>query len=163
MMGTVASMRLTLAAVGRAKPGSSRELFEDYVARLRRGPLGPLTLKEVEVRRTLPPAELKRYEAELLLGAVPQGARLIALDERGKALDSAGFARLLGRWRDEGVREAAFVIGGADGLDKSVREAADVVLSLGPMTWPHLLVRVLLAEQLYRAQSILTGHPYHRE
>jgi 23S rRNA (pseudouridine1915-N3)-methyltransferase len=158
-------MRLTLAAVGRAKAGALRDAYRDYAARLDqgpRGPLGPLTLKEVEERRPLAPAELKRREAELLLGAVPKGARLIALDERGKTMSSEDFARVLGRWRDDGVAEAAFVIGGAEGLDETVRTAADLVLSLGPMTWPHMLVRVLLAEQLYRTQSILTGHPYHR-
>ena len=161
-------MRLTLAAVGRAKAGAVRDAYHDYAARLDQGPrgprglLGPLTLKEVEERRPLAPVELKRREAELLLAAVPKGARLIALDERGKALSSEEFAQLLGGWRDDGVAEAAFVIGGAEGLDDSVRAAASLVLSLGPMTWPHMLVRVLLVEQLYRAQSILTGHPYHR-
>jgi len=88
---------------------------------------------------------------------------VIALDERGKTLASGDFATLLGRWRDDGVGDLAFAIGGAGGLDASVREAAALTLALGPMTWPHLLTRALLAEQLYRAQSILTGHPYHRE
>jgi 23S rRNA (pseudouridine1915-N3)-methyltransferase len=160
-------MRMTLIVVGRAKPGPVRDLYNHYAERLGRGslggPLGELTLKEVEERRPLPPAELKRREAELLLGARPKGARLIALDERGKPLASSDFAALLGRWRDEGVQDLAFAIGGAGGLDASVREAAALTLALGPMTWPHLLTRALLAEQLYRAQSILTGHPYHRE
>ncbi|MCH8038105.1 MAG: 23S rRNA (pseudouridine(1915)-N(3))-methyltransferase RlmH [Proteobacteria bacterium] len=97
------------------------------------------------------------------LGAAPAGARLVALDEAGKAMTSAAFAGLLGRWRDAGVRDIAFLVGGAEGLDGSVREAAALTLALGPMTWPHLLTRALLAEQLYRAESILTGHPYHRE
>lgn len=156
-------MRITLAAVGRAKPGPSHDLYEHYAGRLRHGPLGPLTLKEVEVRRSSPPAELKRREAGLLLAAVPKGARLIVLNARGKTLNSTEFARLLGRWRDEGVRHVALAIGGTEGLDDSVREAAAVVLSLGPMTWPHMLVRALVAEQLYRAQCILAGHPYHRD
>ncbi len=156
-------MRITLAAIGRARAGPVRDLYEHYAERLDRGPLGPLTLKEAEEHRPLPPGELKRREAELLLGAVPEGARLIALDERGKAMTSADLATLLGRWRDEGIKDAAFLIGGADGLDDKARAAAHLTLSLGPMTWPHLLVRALLAEQLYRAQSILTGHPYHRE
>ncbi len=159
-------MRMTLIAVGRNKPGPVRDLYEHYAERLGQGgqgPLGALTLKEVEERRPLPPDELKRREAELLLGALPKGARLIALDERGKALTSSDFAALLGRWRDEGAPDLAFVIGGAGGLDASVRQAAALTLALGPMTWPHLLTRALLAEQLYRAQSILTGHPYHRE
>lgn len=156
-------MRMTLIAVGRAKPGPVQDLFEQYAQRLGHGPLGALRLNEVEERRPLPPVELKRREAELLLGARPKGARLVALDERGKTLSSSGFAALLGRWRDDGVGELAFAIGGAGGLDSSVRDAAELILALGPMTWPHMLTRALLAEQLYRAQSILTGHPYHRE
>ncbi|MCH8153886.1 MAG: 23S rRNA (pseudouridine(1915)-N(3))-methyltransferase RlmH [Proteobacteria bacterium] len=156
-------MRMTLIAVGRSKSGPPREIYDHYAGRLGRGPLGALALKEVEERRPLPADDLKRREAELLLGAAPKGARIIALDERGKALSSAEFAGLLGRWRDAGVRDLAFLVGGAEGLDGSVREAAALTLSLGPMTWPHLLARALLAEQLYRAQSILTGHPYHRE
>ncbi len=159
-------MRMTLIAVGRAKPGPVRDLYDHYAARLGQGghgALGGLTLKEVEERRPLPPGELKRREAELLLGALPKGARLIALDERGKALDSGDFAALLGRWRDQGVQDLAFAIGGAGGLDASLRQAAALTLALGPLTWPHLLTRALLAEQLYRAQSILSGHPYHRE
>jgi 23S rRNA (pseudouridine1915-N3)-methyltransferase len=156
-------MRMTLIAVGRAKPGPVRDLYHHYAERLGHGPLGGLTLKEVEERRPLSPEELKRREAELLRAALPKGARLIALDERGKTLASGDFAALLGRWRDEGLGELAFAIGGAGGLDASLREAAALTLSLGPMTWPHLLTRALLAEQLYRAQSILTGHPYHRE
>ena len=156
-------MRMTLIAVGRAKPGPVRDIYDHYAERLGHGPLGGLFLKEVEERRPLSPEELKRREAELLLAARPKGARLIALDERGKALASSDFAALLGRWRDEGVAELAFAIGGAGGLDASLRKAADLTLALGPMTWPHLLTRALLAEQLYRAQSILTGHPYHRE
>lgn len=159
-------MRMTLIAVGRAKPGPVRALYEHYAERLGQGghgPLGELVLKEVEERRPLQSGALKRREAELLLAALPKAARLIALDERGKTFTSGDFAALLGRWRDEGLGELAFVIGGADGLDASVREAAALTLALGPMTWPHMLTRALLAEQLYRAQSILTGHPYHRE
>lgn len=156
-------MRITLAAVGRAKAGPARDLFEHYAERLKHGSLGPIALKEVEERRPLGTAELKAREAELLRTAVPADARMIALDERGKALTSLEFSRLLGGWRDEGTRDLAFLIGGAEGLDKSLRAAAERVVSLGPMTWPHLLVRGLLAEQLYRAQSILSGHPYHRE
>lgn len=162
-------MRVTLVAVGRAKGGAVRDLYEDFAGRLdskrgtpNRGPLGPLALKEVEERRPLAPGELKRREAALLAAAIPAGARVVALDSRGKSLSSEDFAALLGRWRDEGVAETAFVIGGAEGLDETVSGAADLVLSLGPLTWPHMLVRVLLAEQLFRAQAILTGHPYHR-
>jgi len=156
-------MRITLAAVGRAKVGPVRDLFEDYAGRLDRGPIGPLTLKEVEARGSFPPPEQRRREAELLRAATPTGARLIALDERGQTLKSTEFAALLGRWRDIGVAEVTCLIGGAEGLDEAIRREAALVLSLGPMTWPHLLVRTLLAEQLFRVNSILTGHPYHRE
>lgn len=159
----IAGMRIILAAVGRAKAGPARDLFEVYAGRLRRGPIGPLILKEVDVRGSFPPAEFRRREAELLRGAAPAGARTIALDERGQTLSSAEFAALLGRWRDAGTAEIACLIGGAEGLDEAIRREAALILSLGPMTWPHLLVRALLAEQLFRANSIITGHPYHRE
>nr|WP_243451741.1 23S rRNA (pseudouridine(1915)-N(3))-methyltransferase RlmH [Sphingosinicella soli] len=99
-------------------------------------------------------------------GRVPPPAgdcRLVALDERGDTLPSAAFAERLGRWRDDGVREARFLIGGADGHDAETRAEADLLISFGKGTWPHLLVRAMLAEQLYRATSILAGHPYHRE
>lgn len=107
-------------------------------------------------------AERKAREGKLLLDALPKGACLIALDERGKALDSAAFAALMARQADSGVADLAFAIGGADGHDEAVTARAERLLSLGPMTWPHMLVRALMAEQLFRAQSILTGHPYHR-
>jgi 23S rRNA (pseudouridine1915-N3)-methyltransferase len=96
------------------------------------------------------------------LAAVPKGAVKVALDSQGVALSSEALADRLRAWRDGGASDLAFLIGGAGGLDPAVREAADLVLSLGPMTWPHILVRALLAEQLYRAQTILAGHPYHR-
>jgi len=152
-------MRITLLAVGRMKAGAAQDLYELYAARLR----WPLTVKEVEERRSLPPEALKQQEGALLLAALPRGARVVALDEGGKEMSSRDFAGLLGRWQDEGVGETAFVIGGADGLSAEVRQAADVILSLGRMTWPHMLVRGLLAEQLFRAESILAGHPYHRD
>jgi len=151
-------MRLTVAAVGRARPGPLRELFDDYAGRS----AWPLALREVEARKGLSGVALKREEAALLLASVPAGAAVVALDERGRDLDSAGFAKLLGRWRDEGRAEAAFLIGGADGHDESVRDRADLLLSFGRLTWPHMLARVMLAEQIYRAQTILSGHPYHR-
>jgi len=100
--------------------------------------------------------------AAMLRRAIPRGARTIALDERGKPLSSPDFAALLARWRDDGVSDTAFLIGGADGFDPALRAEADQRLSLGPMVWPHMLVRVMLAEQLYRAASILSGSPYHR-
>lgn len=97
------------------------------------------------------------------LPPAPPGSRTVVLDERGMALSSEALARRLGQWRDEGVRETRFLLGPADGHRAETREAADLVLALGPATWPHLLARAMLAEQLYRAWSILAGHPYHRE
>jgi 23S rRNA (pseudouridine1915-N3)-methyltransferase len=151
-------MRITLAVCGRAKAGPSRDLYEFYAARL----AWRLTLKEVEERRALAPEALKLREGERLLAAVPKDARLIALDEDGRHMSSAAFAALLGRWRDEGLQDLAFAIGGAGGLSQAVIRRSDLVLALGAMTWPHLLVRALILEQLYRAQTILSGHPYHR-
>jgi 23S rRNA (pseudouridine1915-N3)-methyltransferase len=123
---------------------------------------------EVEERRPLPAAELMEREGGLILQALEADFRrswsptVAALDQRGAAFSSMGFAERLASWRDAG-KDPVFVIGGADGLSPAVLARADLKISLGPMTWPHQLVRVMLAEQLYRAQSILTGHPYHRE
>jgi 23S rRNA (pseudouridine1915-N3)-methyltransferase len=151
-------MRLLLAAVGRAKPGPERDLFEHYRSRLS----WPLLLKEVEERRPLAVPERQAREAALLLAQVPEGAVLVALDERGQSLDSEGFAARLGRWRDSGRADLAFLIGGADGQAPPLLQRADLLLSLGPLTWPHMLVRGMLAEQLFRAECILSNHPYHR-
>jgi 23S rRNA (pseudouridine1915-N3)-methyltransferase len=151
-------MRLTILAVGRHKAGPLKALQEFYAERIR----WPLTIREVEERRKLPPAELKAREAELIRDALPKDAVLIALDGRGKNLSSTAFADRLARWRDADA-SLAFVIGGADGLADSIIGEAKLVLALGAMTWPHLLVRGMLLEQLYRAQQILAGHPYHRE
>ena len=152
-------MRITLLAVGRMKSGAVQDLYELYAARLR----WPVAVREVEERRSLPPETLKEQEGALLLAAVPRGARIVALDEGGRQMTSREFAQLLGRWRDDGAQDVAFLIGGADGLSQQARVAADIILSLGRMTWPHMLVRGLLAEQLFRAESILAGHPYHRD
>lgn len=151
-------MRLLLAAVGRTRPGPERDLFEHYRRRLG----WPLDLREVEEKRPLPAAERILREGSLLLAAVPSGWPVVVLDERGKGLDSEGLAGRLGDWRDHGRAEMAFLIGGADGHSQAVRERADLLLSLGVMTWPHMLVRGMLAEQIYRAECILANHPYHR-
>jgi 23S rRNA (pseudouridine1915-N3)-methyltransferase len=117
---------------------------------------------EVDERRSLPPAQLKAREGELILGALPAGVPFVTLDERGIQWSSRTLAERIAAWRDRGSPELAFAIGGADGLHSMVLDRADVALSLGSMTWPHLLVRGMLLEQLYRAQQILAGHPYHR-
>ena len=158
-------MNIHMIAVGRfSSSGPSqpeRQLFEDYQARLAKSGF-PLTLKEVEERRPITGPDRARREGALLLGAVPKGAVTVTLEPTGKVLSSEDLARWLGRSRDEGVRDLAFLIGGADGLDGAVNEAARLRLSLGAMTWPHMMVRPMLAEQLYRAAAILAGHPYHR-
>lgn len=151
-------MRLTLVAVGRWKRGPLPQLFEDYRKRLS----WPLTLKEVTARKPLEGGQLMAHEAELLQAALPAQATLVALDAGGKTLSSQAFADTLGAWEDDGVGEVAFVVGGSDGLDDGLLQRADLTLSLGAMTWPHMLVRLLLAEQLYRAQAIRQGHPYHK-
>ena len=151
-----------LCAVGRLRSGPERDLIADYTQRFDRTgralSLGPLTEHEVEDKKNAGTAA----EAELLARAVPAGAVLVTLDERGKLLTSPEFATQLARWRDAGRQDVAFVIGGADGIDPSLRAKADFSISFGQMVWPHMLVRVMLAEQLYRAANILSGGPYHR-
>jgi 23S rRNA (pseudouridine1915-N3)-methyltransferase len=150
-------VRLTICSVGRLKTGPERELIAKYTKRIQ----WPLDILEVEERRKLSPPELKCREGELLVGAIPAGVIRVAMDERGKTLSSEIFAEKLGAWRDQG-RDIAFLIGGADGLSPEHRKNADLVLSFGAATWPHMLARVMLVEQIYRAQEILLGHPYHR-
>jgi 23S rRNA (pseudouridine1915-N3)-methyltransferase len=151
-------MKLTILAIGRARAGPEKALFTDYVKRLP----WPVELKELEVKKTLPAPEKQRQEGTLLLAGVPEGAAVVVLDETGKALASADLAQTLGQWQDEGRRDVALLIGGADGHGAEVKARADLLLAMGRMTWPHMLARVMLAEQLYRAWSILAGHPYHR-
>ena len=147
---------LRLIAIGRLRDGPEAELFARYNARLR----PRLAVTELPEARGAP-VEIRRREGEALLAAVPSGAFIVALDRSGDAPDSEALARLLERWLSAG-RDVCFMIGGAEGLDAPVLARAGHVLSLGPMTWPHLLVRAMLAEQLYRARSIAAGHPYHR-
>jgi 23S rRNA (pseudouridine1915-N3)-methyltransferase len=155
-------MRLHLCAVGRLRAGPERALVDDYLQRLERTGrplgLGPVTEHEVEDKRGGGMAA----EGALLARAIPDGAALCVLDERGKVLSSPEFAQVLAGWRDGGRQDAALVIGGADGVDPSLRARADLVISFGRMVWPHMLVRVMVAEQLYRAATILSGSPYHR-
>lgn len=151
-------MNILVAAVGKAKPGPEKDLFAAYAARLP----WRMDVKEIEIKKEMSVDVRRAREGEALLAAIPEGARIIALDERGKSETSTAFATRLGTWRDDGVRCVAFVVGGADGLDAALRARADAVLSFGALTWPHMLVRALLAEQVYRAHTILSGHPYHR-
>lgn len=138
-------MRLHIIARGKIGRSPEAELVERYAKRM----TWPFKQTELpDVGGTVPEA--------------PPHSRTVLLDERGKQLSSEEFAAILGKWRDEGVREARFMIGAADGHGEAARASADLQLAFGPMTWPHLLARALLAEQLYRATSILAGHPYHR-
>ena len=156
-------MRVHVCAVGRIRADQpERAIFEDYHMRFNRTgkplALGPLFETEVEDKK----GGGMEAEAELLARAVPAGALLVTMDERGKVMSSPEFAAQLGRWRDEGRQDVAFVIGGADGIAPSLRDRAAFSISFGRMVWPHMLVRVMLAEQLYRAATILSGGPYHR-
>jgi 23S rRNA (pseudouridine1915-N3)-methyltransferase len=150
-------MRVTIAAVGRDRSGAARELFDDYCRRCS----WPIRLVEIAPRSALPLERRLADEAARLAGAIPRDAALVVLDERGRLLSSRSFATRIAAWQQR-RGELAFLIGGPDGLAGELIERADLVLALGRMTWPHLLVRVLLAEQLYRASAILAGHPYHR-
>ncbi len=155
-------MKLHICAVGRMRAGPMRDIFDDYILRADRTgralSLGPTSLQEVEDKKRGGPTA----EAALLERALPQGAVRIALDERGRTLASPDFAQQMAEWRDIGRADLAFVIGGADGIAPDLRDTADFSLSLGKMVWPHMLARVMLAEQIYRATTILAGGPYHR-
>ncbi len=155
-------MRVHLVAVGRMRSGPERTLVEDYVTRFDRTGralgLGPLTEHEVEDKK----GGGMEAEGELIARAIPAGALLVTMDERGRVMSSPDFADVLTKWRDAGRQDVAFVIGGADGIAPSLRARADFSVSFGAMVWPHMLVRVMLAEQLYRAATILAGSPYHR-
>lgn len=155
-------MRVHICAVGRLRPGPEKTLIDDYANRFdktgRGLSLGPVSVVEVDERKGGGIAG----EAALLRRAVPEGAVVCALDERGTIEGSPDFAHRVTGWRDDGARDLAFVIGGADGIDPTLRTEADHLLSFGKMVWPHMLVRVMLAEQLYRAATILAGGPYHR-
>ena len=141
------------------RQGALRDLQELYAGRI----TPRVTISEVEEKRPLTAAALKSREGELILAAIPSDARLIALDQTGKSRSSREFASDLSGWRDDGVAAVAFAIGGAEGLAPAVLDRAASALSLGAMTWPHLLARCMLLEQIYRAQQIAAGHPYHRE
>ncbi|WP_431302865.1 23S rRNA (pseudouridine(1915)-N(3))-methyltransferase RlmH [Sediminicoccus sp. BL-A-41-H5] len=149
-------MKARLVTIGRFKSGAEGALFAQYNARLR----PPLELTEIP-EATGSPAEARRREGAAILAALPANSLLVALDLGGAAPSSEALAQLTGRW-EAAARPLCFAIGGAEGLDPAVTQRAEHRLSLGPLTWPHLLVRALLAEQLFRAQCIRANHPYHR-
>ncbi len=159
-------MRVTLLAVGRLKSGPERELCARYAERF--GQIGrsialELASRELDESAAKRAADRKTEEERAILSLLPEGAGLIVCDERGKHISSRDFAGKLSSWRDAGRREAAIVIGGADGLSDMLRAKAELVLAFGSLTMPHQLVRVLVLEQLYRATAIISGHPYHRD
>jgi 23S rRNA (pseudouridine1915-N3)-methyltransferase len=159
-------MRLALVCVGKLKTGPERLLFERYFKRLTEGArtagLAGVDLREIAESRARRPDERRAEEAAAILAAAPKGAALVLLDERGPSATSEEWAADIGRQRDASRPAYAVAIGGPDGLDPSLRAVAHRVMSFGAMTWPHQLVRVMAGEQLYRAMTILAGHPYHR-
>jgi 23S rRNA (pseudouridine1915-N3)-methyltransferase len=159
-------MRIVIAAVGRLKQGPERELAAAY--RKRAASVGRSSgLREIEIveirESRAQDAERRRVEESIAIAnVIPERATVVILDERGKSVDSAGFAAMLRGWRPADRPAVTFIIGGADGLASSLRERASLTLAFGAATWPHQLVRIMLLEQLYRAATILAGHPYHR-
>ncbi|VAW17060.1 23S rRNA (pseudouridine(1915)-N(3))-methyltransferase [hydrothermal vent metagenome] len=159
-------MRVIILAVGKLKSGPEHELVERYLARSRAGGralgLQDFQIREFSVARDNSIAQRKRKEAAALVSAMPDDAKLVVLDETGTQQTSGQFAQMIGKWNENAQRNLCFVIGGPDGLDPEIRARADLVLSFSPLTWPHQMVRVMLAEQLYRATTILAAHPYHK-
>jgi 23S rRNA (pseudouridine1915-N3)-methyltransferase len=159
-------MRLVVIAIGRLKQGPERELSERYRERFddigRKLGFRGLEIREIPESRARDAATRIAEEAAAISAAIFEKSVLVALDERGENVDSASFARHLGRWRDEAVANTIFTIGGADGLSPELWRKAKLRLAFGSATWPHQMVRVMLLEQIYRAATILAGHPYHR-
>jgi 23S rRNA (pseudouridine1915-N3)-methyltransferase len=161
-----ALMRLVVISIGRLKQGPERELAERYRERFddigRKLGFRGLDIHEISESRARDAATRISEEATAISAVIPEKSALVALDERGENIDSAAFARHLGRWRDQSVANTIFVIGGADGLSPDLRRKAKISIAFGSATWPHQMVRVMLLEQIYRAATILAGHPYHR-
>lgn len=159
-------MRLAIAAIGRLRGGPEFDLICDYSTRIRAAgrALGftSFEIREMETPKGVVGAKRQLLESALLDQSAGPAAKRVVLDERGAALSSEAFAGQIARWRDDGVSEIAFLIGGADGHDKSLAAKADLVIAFGKATFPHMLVRAMLVEQIYRAITILAGHPYHR-
>jgi 23S rRNA (pseudouridine1915-N3)-methyltransferase len=159
-------MRLVVIAVGRLKQGPERELAERYRERFddigRKLGFRGLEIHEIPESRARDAETRIAEEAAAISAATPPKSILVALDERGDSIDSQGFARHLARWRDDQVADTIFIIGGADGLSPELRRMARLRMAFGSATWPHQMVRVMLLEQVYRAATILAGHPYHR-
>lgn len=151
-------LKVDVICVGRVRKGPHFDIIDDYKKRIQ----WPLTIFEIEAKSTIP-QKAQEEEAEKILTKINNQAVVIVLDERGEGLRSLDFAKTLEKFKDSGESHVQFIIGGADGLIDSVRDKADILLSFGQQTWPHVLARIMLLEQIYRAQQILAGHPYHRE
>jgi 23S rRNA (pseudouridine1915-N3)-methyltransferase len=160
-------MRVLVLAVGRMKQGAEADIADRYLKRAAQAgrAVGIRSIDVVEIResRAQDAERRKLEEAIAITNLIPDGSVVVLLDERGDGVGSDAFARQIGRWRDAGLGTAVFVIGGADGLSETLRDRARVTLNFGQLTWPHQLVRIMLLEQLYRAVTILSGHPYHRQ
>ena len=159
-------MKIVVVAIGRLKQGPERELAERYRERFedigRKLGFRGLEIHEIPESRARDTATRIAEEAAAISALTPEKYVLVALDERGKNIDSAAFAQALSRWRDEGMPNTIFTIGGADGLSPDLQRKARLRIAFGSATWPHQMVRVMLLEQIYRAATILAGHPYHR-
>lgn len=151
-------MKINLIVIGQLKDGPEHDLIQKYSKRLH----WKLNIKQLVSKKSLSGSELKIAEADLIRANLAPGTPLIALDERGQNLTSEQFAKGIQKFQLRGISELNICIGGADGLDKSIRDQAEWLISFGALTWPHMLVRVMVLEQLYRAQQILAGHPYHK-
>ena len=159
-------MRIVVIAVGRLKQGPERELAERYAKRFeesgRKLGFRSLDIREIAESRAREAQARIAEEAAAISAAIPENSVLVTLDERGDNIDSQAFAQKLGQWRDQAIANTILVIGGADGLSPDLQGKAKIKVAFGAATWPHQMVRVMLLEQLYRAATILAGHPYHR-
>ncbi|MBH67476.1 MAG: 23S rRNA (pseudouridine(1915)-N(3))-methyltransferase RlmH [Rhodospirillaceae bacterium] len=152
-------MRITFLTVGKVRQGIFKNLYEFYINRFS----WDVRLKEVEPRKRGDLKTQRIDDTNRLRALIPKGASTISLDEKGNCLSSRELASWLDSKRNEGNAEIAIIIGGVNGLDQSIISTSDLVMALGRATWPHLLIRGMMAEQLYRAQQILSGHPYHKD
>ena len=154
-------MNVTVIATGKCKDKHINAMADEFIKRLK--PYFPTKLIEVPQVKAQTVADIKKGECKLQLAKIPAGSVIFALDERGDMLPTVKFSKELGKWRDQGTRNLVFIIGGAEGLDDEIRNKCNKLISLSPMTFPHMMVRPIILEQIYRAGTVLAGHPYHRE
>ena len=152
-------MNIIIIAIGKIRSGPEKTLIEDYSRRIK----WPIEFREVEEKKKLKGLELKKRQGNLLLKQCPPGSKILVLDQCGKNFPSTELANIFRNWQSNRVKQVCILIGGADGVDQEVKKQADLLLSFGELTWPHLLARVMLTEQIYRSRQIINGHPYHRE